>query len=81
MSLLKLLPGEPPWGEADAVLLRDFLQTGTGQLFLQRLLYARTAVSANEGERRRIEQDERTGFEQCIAEVFLLADPRQPNSA
>lgn len=80
MPNIRLLPGTPHWGEAEAVALRDFLASPIGQIFLQNLIYARPEVSSPEGEKRRIEQDERTGFERCIHEVFTLADPHpQPS--
>jgi hypothetical protein len=69
-----LLPGEPGWTPTDSEGLRAFLLTPTGQHFMRRLLYARPSIPS-EGERRRIRQDEHTGFEGCIAEILDLAEP------
>lgn len=73
----KFLPGPLSWSEADAVTLRDFLLTATGQNLVRSLVQMRPLVNAREGERRRIEQDERTGHESCINDILTLADPTQ----
>ena len=71
----RFLPGAPAWAEGDSVSLRDFLQTPSGQNLMRSLLHSRPEVSAREGERRHIEQDERTGYEACIHDILTLADP------
>ena len=76
MSLrIPLYPGTPAWAPSDAVGLRLFLSQPLGQILLSRLMFARPQVSALEGEQRRIQQDERSGFESCIAELLSLAEP------
>lgn len=68
-----ILPGEAVWSEGDAEALRSYLTTPSGQRFLQVLVYQRPLVTAPEGARRGVQQDERTGFEGCISEILSLA--------
>jgi hypothetical protein len=70
-----LLPGEPNWTQSDNEGLRAFLLTPTGQHFLRRLLFARPFVPDSPADIRRVRQDERTGWEGCLAEVLNLAEP------
>ena len=72
---LPLFPGTPAWSQSDEAGLRLFLSQPLGQQFLSRLLFQRPIVSAKEGEARRVQQDERTGYESCIADILSLAEP------
>jgi hypothetical protein len=73
---------EPRWGEAEAQALRLFLHGNVGQRFLQRLEFSRPLVNeTRDGNRRRVLQDERSGFEQCILEICRLASSSIPADA
>jgi hypothetical protein len=76
MSLPPLLPGPPKWDEQHAAELRTFLISPLAQRLLQTLVYLRPLVSSVEPETRRIQQDERSGFEACIAEILSLAESK-----
>ncbi len=73
--LPSLFPGTPSWTDSDSAALREFLVSPVGQRFSRRMLFERPDVSARAGEERRVQQDERTGFEAALRSVFDLADP------
>lgn len=72
-ELPALLPIEPSWEEQDAAGLRTFLAAPLGQLFLRSLIYRRPMVAGSDPEKRRIQSDERAGFEACLSEILSLA--------
>jgi hypothetical protein len=74
-KLLKLISVRPEWAEQDAAELRQFLSGPLGQKFFNSLLFSRPEVSGYNPEQRRVQADERAGFEACIAEVLQLAKP------
>ncbi len=74
-TLPSLFPGTPAWSDADSAALRQFLISPTGIRFSRRILFERPEVTHNDGERRRIQQDERTGFETAVRTVYELASP------
>lgn len=75
--LLKLLSVRPDWTEQDSAELREFLNKngGLGQKFFNSLLFSRPEVTGYDPERRRVQSDERAGYEACIAEMIRLAAP------
>lgn len=70
-----ILPGEPLFSPDHAAALREFLSTEIGQRLLRRLIYERPEVTSREVDQRRIQSDERQGFEACIATILKLAEP------
>lgn len=70
------LPAAPEWGVQESAELRDWLSKPLGQRLLRRLNFSRIQVTEiNNQAKRRIQQDERTGFESCIEEILNLAEP------
>lgn len=77
LLLPPLLPGEPSWNEEDAAALREFITSPVGQRFLRLMMYRRTLVSERKDpEVRRIQSDERAGFEAGIAEILNIAESK-----
>jgi len=73
---IPILPGAPEWGVQEASELREFLSKNLGQRLMRQLNFSRTLVTElNNQAKRRIQQDERTGFEACIDEILKLAEP------
>ena len=73
-----ILPGEPNWTIDDSAALRAFIVTPAGQAFLRHLAFTRPNVSERRDTNvRRIQSDERAGYEACIADILHLADPNK----
>lgn len=71
----KLLPGEPAWGAGEEASLREFIMTPIGQRFLQRLIYFRPDVTERRDRAvRNIQSDTRAGYEECLQNIFQLAE-------
>ncbi len=71
----KLLPGEPAWGGGEEANLREYLMTPMGQRFLQKLIFLRPDVTERRDRAvRNIQSDTRAGYEECLAQIFQLAD-------
>jgi hypothetical protein len=73
-KILKLLSVRPEWTEQDAAELRQFLSGPFGQKYFNSLLFSRPEVAGYNPEQRRVQSDERAGFEACLAEMLRLAD-------
>jgi len=73
--LLKLLSVRPEWTEQDRAELRQFLSGSFGQKYFNSLLFSRPEVSGYNPEQRRVQSDERAGYEGCIAEMLRMAEP------
>jgi hypothetical protein len=79
--LLKLLSVRPEWSAQDSAELREFLNKngGLGQKFFNSLLFSRPDVTGYDPEQRRVQSDERSGYEACLAEMIRLSDPTDKN--
>ena len=77
MSLLKLVPVCPVWTQQDSAELRQFIATPFGQKLFNTLLFNRPGVSGYCPEQRRVQSDERAGYEACIGEILFLAEPTE----
>lgn len=77
-----ILPGEPNWSEAEAALLRGFIQQPIGQLFLRTLFFRRPAVTERrDRETRNIQSDALAGYDECFAEILNLAEGKPLSAA
>lgn len=78
---IPIQPGEPSWSDSESAVLRDFLNSGTGQRLLSRLHWLRPQVNTYVPEERRARQDARTGYEECLEQILLLAASRPLSAA
>lgn len=77
----------PPWTSDMAAALRQFLNTPSGQNMLRYLAWYRPSItplpSAPEAEvnidRRRIEADMFSGYEQCLQSIIQLTNIEKSN--
>lgn len=71
-----ILPHEPRWVADHGIALRDFLSSPVGQQTLRRLIWQAPVVAERTNmDLRRIQSDERAGYERCIRDLLQLADP------
>lgn len=72
-----MIVGTPPnWSKDNAALLRQFLDGGTGQLFLATLAAQRPALSSHETlESVALRSKLVSGYEAALANILSLAEP------
>jgi hypothetical protein len=75
--MLKLIPNCPVWTEQDGADLRLWLNTALSQKILSTLVFQRPEVSGYDKNQRRIQSDERAGYEACIASLLQLAEVKK----
>lgn len=70
----------PDWNSSSAALLRHFLETGAGQVFLANLITGRPSllVSTDNLNSVALKASEVAGYEGCINRLFFLTkDPEK----
>jgi hypothetical protein len=76
--MFKITTEEPVWSSDQAAALRQFLNTPSGQTFLQRMLWLRPGVSTItpggpfDPDRRIAEADVQAGYELALQEMINL---------
>ena len=74
-KLPRLYSVRPEWTQQDSAEFRLFIATPLGQRFFNSLLFSRPEVVGYDPDQRRVQSDERAGYEACIAEMLRLSDP------
>ena len=75
--MLKLLPNCPEWTEQDGADLRLWINSPLAQKTLSLLVFQRPEVLGYDKNQRRVQSDERAGYEACIATLFQLAEVKK----
>jgi hypothetical protein len=69
----------PNWSDSSASLLRRYLETDAGQLFLAQLTSNRPSLITDSRDINKValKASEVAGFEKCVNLIFSLAKPQE----
>ncbi len=72
----------PEWNESAASLLKQYLESGSGQLFLAHLTTSRPSLLAGSSDVNAValRASEAAGFERALSQILSLSEP-PPKSA